>query len=462
MSATINKPKDVLIIEFNEFNAALLHEAVKLESLPAIEKMLNLKSSHYKTSDRYNSGYLEPWVQWVSIHSGTPSSKHLIKHLGDIPDLKNKQFWEVLGDAGISSGVWGVMNGSRNNHEKVKFFIPDPWTFTEDAHPQELDALLRLPRYVSKNYRNLKKSTLLKYALALFKVIRKNKKTGVFIKEVRSMLKGIKKYGKKQFLYICFFEYMSAHLFCEYKKKFKPQVNILFLNSIAHLQHHLWYQGSEVPTPEILYGLKVLDKAFAMLWESFPDDCFIFHNGLSQMNTNHEKPWILYRQKDPTLFLKSMGLKPTKVEQHMTHDGHVFFADANLRDEALLHLQNATIGDEKLFHVEKNEFDDTKLFYHLIFTNELEDNVAFEFNHKKYRFFTHFDKVVKRTGRHLPLGTVFCNEIPFSDHMFNHDFNRYVYKYLGEDKFPMLNSNFNNENLEPNKIKEDENELCVM
>lgn len=431
-------PKDTLIIEFNEFNVALLQEAIKATSLPAIEKILNLKSSHYKTSDRYNSGYLEPWVQWVSVHTGTPSTTHQIKHLGDVPDLKQKQCWETLGDAGISTGVWGVMNGGRNNHEQVKFFVPDPWTFTEKAYPDELNILLTLPQYVSKNYRNLKKTMLIKYTWQLLKVVRRHKKTGVFLKEAKDLYKGLKKFGKKQFLYICFFEYLATHLFCVYKKQTSPKVSILFLNSLAHLQHHLWYQGADTPTPEILHGLAILDKAFALLWEQFPDNTFIIHNGLSQMNTNHEKPWVLYRQKDPFSFLQDMGLYPIKVEQHMTHDGHVFFKDKEACDQAFEILNQAKMNSAKLFHVEKNQFDSCKLFYHLIFTDEVKEGIQFELNSKNYKFFNHFDRIVTRTGRHLPLGTVYCDDIAFPDHIFNHEFNKYLYHYLDPKRFPIV------------------------
>lgn len=433
------KNTNVMVIEFNEFNVALLNSAVQLDTLPALERMLNLNRSHYKTQDRYNSGYLEPWVQWVSIHTGSPSTAHHIKHLGDVPDLKQKQCWETLGDAGVSTGVWGVMNGGRNKHPNVRFFVPDPWTFTEDAFPEELNGLLELPRYIAQNYCDLKKGALFKKFLKLFKAVRKNGKTLFMIKEALKLRKGIKQFGSKPFLHICFFEYLSAVLFCEYKKKHTPQVSWLFLNSLAHLQHHMWYEGEETPTPEIRYGLKIIDKIFALLWENFPNDTFVFHNGLSQMNTNHEKPWVLYRQKDPLSFLQSLGLEPTQVEQHMTHDGHVFFDSEEARDDAFTLLSGAKIGTQKLFHVEKNEFDTQKLFYQLSFTDEIDNTATFTYNDKSYDFYTHFDKVVKRTGRHLPMGTIYSDSIHFPDHIFNHQFNQYLFNYINRLTFPLPN-----------------------
>src|SRR5579872_6420621 len=147
--------KNVLIVELNEFNVELLTAACQQHYLPSIAKVLALPSSTYKTPDRYNSGYLEPWVQWVSIHTGQNSRLHHIKHLGDVPDLQQEQCWETLSKHNITTGVWGVMNGAKRSAQHAQFFLPDPWTFTEGGTPDALNALLDLPRYLSKHYQHL-------------------------------------------------------------------------------------------------------------------------------------------------------------------------------------------------------------------------------------------------------------------------------------------------------------------
>src|ERR1700675_2023046 len=114
-TAKAKTAKNVMIIELNEFNVELLSNAAAQVSLPTISKILALPRSSYKTPDRYNSGYLEPWVQWVSIHTGTPSSQHKIKNLGDVPNLAEDQIWERWSKRGLTSIVWGVMNGNRRN-----------------------------------------------------------------------------------------------------------------------------------------------------------------------------------------------------------------------------------------------------------------------------------------------------------------------------------------------------------
>lgn len=423
--------KNVLIVELNEFSTDLIQHAIKQYPLPNLAKVWGFSKTTYQCPDRYNSGYLEPWVQWVSIHSGTPASQHRIKHLGDVPDLSFKQCWEVLSEHNVSMGVWGVMNGACQSANKVSFFLPDPWTFTEDARPAALNNLLDLPRYVAKNYQHLSKMTMVKKAWKLLSFIATSGQGKAIFKEVLALGKALLKHGKHHFVFISFFDYIQTRLFSEYKKKYNPKVSILFLNSLAHIQHHHWREGEDTVTPQIRHGLEQLDRVFGFLFETFPQDAIVVHNGLSQMNTNHEKPWVLYRQKDPAGFLKALNIPALRVEQHMTHDGHVFFANEHDRDVAFTALRYATLLQKPLFLVEKNTHDPCKLFYQLKFTDKLTDKqCTFIYQDKAYRFFDYFDEIVTRTGRHIPIGTIFSDTIKFSDHMQNHEFNHYLYHYL--------------------------------
>lgn len=436
-----NSSKNVLIIELNEFNVELLEAAVSQIPLAALEKVLSFTKTHYKTQDRYNSGYLEPWVQWVSIHTGVSAKTHRIKHLGDVPDLGFNQCWETLSQHDITTGIWGVMNGARKTASNTLFFLPDPWTFSEEASPKKLQGLLSLPRYISKHYQDLSVFTLIKKGLSLIKFIMGSGACGKIFLETIDLLKNLKHFGKKHFVFISYFDVISTLLFIQYQKKFKARCAILFLNSLAHLQHHHWHSGPTTLTPELSYGLKKINQLLALLLEQYKEQAIIVHNGLSQMNTNHEKPWVLYRQKNPLRFFQAIELAPQQVEQHMTHDGHAFFADPEACLNAYALLKRARMNHKPLFHVEKNSQDPCKLFYQLCFTDDLDlvqdREITFSFDQKEYPFFEHFDKMVTRTGRHIPVGTVYSNIIPFADQIYNHNFNTYVFNYLRPDLFPL-------------------------
>jgi len=294
-----------------------------------------------------------------------------------------------------------------------------------------------LPRYISKNYQSLNKFSLIGKSLKLLKFIFASGAALGIMKETLSLLKNIIRHGKKHFVFISYFDYISTLLFTEYKQKYQPQCSIIFLNSLAHLQHHHWKKGTKSVTPEILFGLQYIDKILAYLFKRFPQDAIVVHNGLSQMNTNHETPWVLYRQKDPIKLLHALEIPVTQVEQHMTHDGHLFFASSQDCENAFAKLKNATINGQALFHVEKNDSDDRKLFTMLSFTDALEDkNITFTYDNKKFPFFEHFDEIVTRTGRHIPIGTIYSDTVSFQEIVHNHDFNQYLFHYLLPTHFP--------------------------
>lgn len=430
--------KDVIVLELNEFNLDILKTACAQYTLPNIKHLIDTAhSSQYKTDDRYNSGYLEPWVQWVSIHSGVPSTKHKIKHLGDVPDLGYTQCWETLSDHNITTGVWGVMNGARRNKKNVLFFLPDPWTFSEDAYPPKVNQLLRLPRYLSKNYRNLKVTKILHLSWQLLKYLATSGTGWQLTKIVGRLFGSLLKRGPKHYVFISYFDWISTHLFARMKRKYRPRCSFLFLNSIAHIQHHHWKQGTEVITPEILFGLKVIDKILHTLKEQFPLDEMVVHNGLTQMNTNHEKPWILYRQKDSEKFFRALHLQPIQVEQHMTHDGHAFFKTQQDCEHAYQLLKSLKIKNQFLFHVEYNTEDNKKLFYRLDFTDAVSSHTTVTSESHHFKFLDYFDNIVTRTGRHIPMGNILSYQVKFNNHIYNHEFNQYLFHYLAPNTFDL-------------------------
>ena len=124
---------------------------------------------------------LDPWVQWVSIHTGLPAEEHKIWHLGDTSSLSNIQIWEKLSSLGYKTGIWGPMNSRQGNLSNNLFYFPDPWSFNESAYPKKLNSFLSLPRYYSKNYEKLQIHKLFnKSLLFIFSIFSELKLLDIF------------------------------------------------------------------------------------------------------------------------------------------------------------------------------------------------------------------------------------------------------------------------------------------
>src|SRR5438270_13961953 len=113
----------------------MLENVARIAGLKNLQAVLRWNHAGTWTSDEYESGFLEPWVQWVSVHTGVPSSQHGIKNLGDVPNLAEDQIWERWSRRGLSSIIWGVMNGDRRKAKNCRILIPDAWTLSEGPHP---------------------------------------------------------------------------------------------------------------------------------------------------------------------------------------------------------------------------------------------------------------------------------------------------------------------------------------
>lgn len=408
--------KSITVLELNEFNFDLLKRASS--RYKNIKKLTSLYQTSTQTEDTYESDFLEPWVQWVSIHTGVPSTLHNIKHLGDVPHLETPQIWEKLSDLGITSGVWGAMNANRANAKNCLFFLPDPWTGSETATPDELNDLLTPLRYTSKNYVKLSTSVLVQEMRRLFTFLRSNQMTLKLVREIPQLIKNLIQYRKEHFPFISLLDYLSTHLFLSYKKRYNPNFTILFLNSLAHLQHHHWKKKSE----PLEIGFRYMDRILGAIFEELrPNEIFLCTNGLSQKNTNDEKPWILYRQIDQKTFLQTIGVPFTKVDSHMTHDAHIYFDSAEKCELGRAILEKTEVEGQKLFLVEKYHQNEQKLFYKVCFTDETPPHSELRVNEKTFPFFSLFKPIVQRTGKHIPEGTIFCNEPIFPQVIKNHE-----------------------------------------
>ena len=119
-------------------------------------------------------------------------------------------------------------------------FIPDPWSFTQKAYPENLSSYLKLPRFYAKNYPNVEKFTILLYGVMFLKKILF---TSIFFYILKNSLKFLKIFiyvGLKSFNLYFFLDLISLHILKKEIKFKKSDITIIALNSFAHYQHNFW------------------------------------------------------------------------------------------------------------------------------------------------------------------------------------------------------------------------------
>jgi hypothetical protein len=405
-----HKPPRMTLLALNEFNLELLKDLTERYGLKNLSRLLSLKHTKTISPDTLESDWLEPWSQWVTVHTGVRTGTHKVQHLGDVPALTYPQIWETLSDRGFSSGIWGAMNASRGKAERCLFFLPDPWTFSESAFPSELNGLIEWPRFVAKNRVRPIQWTAMRSIFAFL---------GLFIRYPSVLLDALKLLPRviapilrfrEAFVIFGVFELLSVRFFLKMKQKYRPDFSMLFINTIAHLQHYYWDRERLSENDRYRVGFQLVDEMVGLVLEAGQaDESILAMNAFSQVNTNDDEPYATYRPKDHRSFLSRVGISPARVEELMTADAHLFFKTDEAAAIAHDALAAAEVGGIRFFHVERDANVPLKLFYRPKSNRLLSDDAMMAVNGYSVRVADHFVMLGVRTGKHDPHGDLLAN-----------------------------------------------------
>lgn len=418
--------KQNFIIELNEFNLNILKIYAKKFNLHSLNKILQFNITRTFTRDRYigdnnQSGYLDPWTQWVSIHTQTLAKKHKIKNLGDTTNLNFKQIWEKSKKTYF---IWGVMNSSRKKRKNVKIFFPDPWSFTEKAYPSTLNNLFNSIKIFTKTRGELTLYLKIFHISIICKNLIKLGGLKNILISLYILFMGILKFNFKPLSFIVAWEILSFNILIKLIKKlnYKKKFNIIFfINCLAHVQHHYWSHKKK--SKEIKFILSQLDKyLFKILLQL--DLNLIIINGMSQKNSEKNN-LCLYEQYDHAKLLNEIGIKTIKIEKFMTNDATIFFKNNKELINAQKILTNIKFKNRKIFHVEKNSHN--SLFYKTNFIKFVKKKDKIIINKKKKLIFLKYFKFITvRKGIHHHEGNIISKLKIFPKKIENHK----IFDYL--------------------------------
>ncbi len=362
----------VILLGLNEINFEYIEKYIELGYLPTFKKVF-AKHGYKVTTSEKKYELLEPWIQWVTLHTGKAFADHQVFRLGDIVNNHDLvQLWEVAESKGLKVGAISPFNAS-NKLKNPVFFIPDPWTKTKavgDNLIVELSAAVSSA--VNGNAHNklgvADAISILKSLLVYVPFERKLH----YIKLLTTKLKN--KATKAVVL-----DNLLADVFIAQWKKFQPDFSSLFLNSGAHEQHHymfnsMVYEGP-LKNPEwycaanedpVLDTLKEYDVILNMLLKL---DCrLMIATGL------HQKPHLhntyYWRLKNHRAFLDLIGITGGEVLPRMSRDFLVDFASKDEAAAAEQKLNTVKLKGQKVFTVDNRT---NSLFIELTYDNDIKN-----------------------------------------------------------------------------------------
>lgn len=318
--------KPLIFLALNEINFDLVGRYAMDLQLGNLQKVLSDGLIETASEDSYEM--LEPWIHWVSVHTGMAATDHGVFRLGDIVNAGGlKQIFEVVEERGFKVGAVSPMN-AENKLRNPDYFVADAWTQTSSGPGTFFQALAAaIAQAVGDNATGkISPSSLFIVLMSLIRYANPSN----YLRYIQFALSSRKAPWRKAL----FLDLFLSDLHLKLMKKCKTDFSWLFLNAGAHIQHHYYFNAAaadgQIENPRwyvkpdvdpVAEMLKVYDHILAAHFARHAE--IIVATGLTQKPYDRVKYY--YRLKDHAHFLASAGIEFEVVEPRMTRDFLVRF-----------------------------------------------------------------------------------------------------------------------------------------
>jgi hypothetical protein len=393
------------LLELNEINFDVVEKYLSEDSarFPSLKKLLT--GARIRTSCEKQYEELEPWIQWVSVHTNKTYAEHGVFRLGDIVGSGVPQIFEQLEQAGYKVGAISAMN-AENRLETPAYFMPDPWTQTPaDSSWWSRSIGQAVSQAVNDNAQSrITLKSAFQVALGLLRFAR--------VGHYQKYLSLIVASRHKPWLKPLVLDLLLHDLHWSMFNNKRPNFSTLFLNAGAHIQHHYFFnaepirKGSKNKNPSWYVGenqdplADVLGLYDMIVGEYFSraDTDVVLATGLSQKP--YERLTFYYRLNKHEDFLRRLGIEFNGVFPRMTRDFLVTFEnnDHALAAQDLLASLRVSEGNAPLF----GEIDNRgkSLFVTLTYPLEITASTNYCVGHLKLPLFPEVSFVAIKNGMH--------------------------------------------------------------
>ncbi|MDN3652414.1 alkaline phosphatase family protein [Thalassotalea ponticola] len=418
--------KKVILLEFNELCPNLIDKFCAQGKLPNFSK-LAAQSQKFITDASCDVEYLEPWIQWVTLHTGVSCEQHRVYRLGEAQNLQQDSIWDRLSKQGLRSWLCGGMNIKYDPNDPNIWALPDPWSADGKASPAELDSFYQFVRANVQEHSNDNFQLSAKDYTKFFNFMLKHGLSLATLKHISSVFWHRFTSDSSGWRKATILDWLQTDVFAYGLKKFNPHFSVLFSNSTAHFQHKYWrymepdkFSAPADPAKLAEFGQaieyayqnhdKLIGRVLAMADE---DTCIMLSSALSQQPFTAEEAQGGRRFYRPTNFDKLVALFELpgliSVMPVMSHQFHIQFASEQQASEAMQILAQANFSNGT--PLLKLVLEGDRVFAGCNAKVLLDNEVTFEIEHQPHRFFDYFymaDNI--KSGMHHPDGVFWISQ----------------------------------------------------
>ena len=132
--------RKVLLVEFNEINWRVIDKLIAQHGTRYLPNFTRLRESGAWAEQTAveKPPHLDPWVTWVTVHTGVPRDVHHATVLEqDSTSIASPRLWDYAVEGGRSVGVFGSI--SAYPPRKVPgFMVPGPFAPGDETYPDDL------------------------------------------------------------------------------------------------------------------------------------------------------------------------------------------------------------------------------------------------------------------------------------------------------------------------------------
>lgn len=352
----------VLLLALNEVNFDHVRSYIGMGKLPVLGRLLE-RHGLVETTSEENYKDLEPWIQWVTAHTGKPLAEHGIFRLGDIVQHDIPQIWEALEAQGLTVGAISPMN-AKNRCRSAAFFVPDPWTSTAVTGSWLMKKFYgAVAQAVNENAQSRLTASSAVWLLAGVAAYARPANYGRYLSLAASAL------CRRSWAKALILDQVLADVFVTFGKRKKPDFASLFLNAGAHIQHHYMFNSKAYTAPQtnpewyiatnsdpVLEVYELYDRIVGQIAAAFPEARLVLATGLHQ--DPHLGTTFYWRLKAHGAFLKRIGVAYDQVQPLMSRDFVIDCANAEQAAAAERRLSGVKAADgTALFDIDNRGSD---------------------------------------------------------------------------------------------------------
>lgn len=412
----MSKPQ-LILLEFNELCPALMDRFIAAGHLPNFKRLRDQSNTFLTDAEECNDT-LEPWIQWVTVHTGLSYEEHGVFNLGDSHKQVAPSVWDLLSQEDHSVWVCGSMN-AKHSLPINGLVLPDAWSTPDSACSPELQLLCDfIRRHVQEHSNEAARFAKSDYLKVLWFLIRHGLSWAT-ISSIASQLLN-EATGRHAWKRAVILDKLLWDVFEHFHALRKPGFSTFFSNSVAHFQHKYWRNMEPElfavkPSSEeqadyqdaILFAYQETDKLVGRaLSMASPDTAIVFATALSQqpyLAAEGEGGKHFYRPREFDRFLAAAKLKGVQeIAPVMSEEFHVYFESEDAAEQGMNDLLALKVNGEPLMKARREGSD---VFTGCQIFGAIEPGAMFETGADRCDFFQLFYQADSiKSGMHHPDG----------------------------------------------------------